>query len=900
MKRVGSQIFLTVLMFLIAGFLSHAQIRESGTILGSVTDEGNVPLPGVTVTIESPNLLGGPQTMATDARGYYKFRSLAVGIYKVTAKIQGFSTMVKEGIVLHAGMTLTADFKMKQAKEEKEIIVVAEIPTIDIKSSQPKPIIFTDEFLNALPGKSSWYMIMSLAPGISQTYNYQGNAWMNDGINVFSAMMASAGYMPDTRILKEATVQSLGLPAEYGEFSGSVLSTITKSGSNKFSTFMEFTYYGKKWNSQNAGKPPLQEWYDPSLAKSVYATIPFYDYSGQVGGKILQDKLWFFAAVEYRTKKTPIAGLTKSKDSLAKNAFGKLSFQLNKSNKFNLTVNRNFQSSTNGAISVLNPDIGADQNWVNWFGSLNWTSIFSATTFLDVKAGYNYYFSGVMPQGGLDTPGIYDQYLRKYINNYIDATAQVCWNYHGNAHLSHYVPHFIKGSHDFKLGLEYLYHKILWDRKAPGNRIEYYYNGVPRTAEDRQHWYQDLYVGNFIAFVQDRWSLSDRVTLNLGTRLNHLRFYFPSESSSRGTVYNTLAIAPRLGISYDLLGDRKNIVKLSYSRYFEPLSRNWFGSFEHRYDAGAKYVWNAVTQKWDMTIPAIPYTAVAKIDIQSGINQPNVWEISGGYERELFRDASLALNFWWRELGDAMYVLYTDDVWGPYTTTNPGPDGLVGTADDKGPITIYQLVYRGSQRALLNYGKGNPPWMTWDIVYKDRALELRFTKRYSRRWQMMASYCYHRVTGNADGSYAGAGPLDPNININAYGERGFQLPHQFILQGNALLPLDISLSAMYTLMSGQYKNDQVIIMPPLYRMYPYIYVNPVGSKQADAVSNLDVKIEKQFRYRGFTFGVGLDVFNATNNYGGSGELYTEYGILYGKRYYTKTPRTFQMTLRIIY
>jgi len=900
MNHGRQALFLLCLGMIIVAGPAFSQIRESGEIRGTVTEPSGEALPGAEVTIEGNYLIGGPRTMVTDARGLYRFRSLPVGTYKVTAALSGFKTMVREGISLHAGFTLISDFKMVQAAVAQEIEVIAEIPTIDVKSSQPKPIIYTDELLNALPGKTSWSMIMSLAPGITQSYNYQGHAWMNDGINVFSAMFASAGYAPDMRIIKEATVQSLGLPAEYGEFSGAVLSTITKSGSNKFSTFNEVTYYGKKWNSQNAKKPPLEEWYSPSLADQVYATIPFFDISSQLGGKIFHDKLWFFIAGEYKTKKTPISGLDKSKDSLVKNGFLKLTFQLNNSNKFNLTVNRNFSSSTNGAISVLNPDVGVDSDTVNWFGSLNWTSIFSATTFLDVKAGYNYYFSGVMPHGGLDTPGIYDQYLRKYINNYTDATATVCWNYHGNAHLSHYVPEFIKGSHDFKLGLEYLYHKILWDRKAPGNRIEYYYNGVPRTAQDRLRWYQDTYVGNAIGFVQDRWSLTDRLTFNLGTRINHLRFYFPSESSPRGTVYNSLAIAPRLGISYDLLGDRKNIVKLSYSRYFEPLSRNWFGSFEHRYDGGAQYVWNAATQQWDMTTPAIPYTAVAQIGVPSDINQPNVWEISGGYERELFRDASLAVNFWWRELGDAMYVLYTDDVWGPYTAANPGPDGLTGTADDKGPIEIFSLVYRGTQRALINYGKGNPPWMTWDPVYKDRALELRFSKKYSNRWQMMASYCYHRVTGNTDGSYSGASPLDPNRNINAYGERGWQLPHQFILQGNVLLPLDVSLSAMYTLMSGRYMDDQVIIMPPSYRMYPYIYLNPVGSKQADSVSNLDLRMEKQFRYKGFTFGVGLDVFNAANNYGGSGELGTEYGVLYGRRYSMKTPRTFQMTIRIIY
>lgn len=898
MRRKFSGFFLVFLGILLISLGANSQVRESGEIQGTITDTAGEPLPGVEITIESPNLLGGPQARVTDVQGFYRFYSLSVGTYKVTAKLAGFKTMVKEGIELHARFTLTCDFKMSQAAVAEEVEVVAEIPTIDTKSSQPKPVILTDEFLNTLPGKQSWSMIVSLAPGMTQSYSSVGYAWMNDGIDVSYPFNGMAAYSADTRIIKEAGVLSLGLPAEYGGFSGAVLSSITKSGSNKFSTFTEFTYYGKKWNSQNASKPPPEEWYTASMAEQVYATIPFYDISGQLGGKIIQDKLWFFIAGEYKTKKTPITGLDKSSDSLAKNVFLKFSYQLTNSNKFNLTVNRNFTGLTNRGLNVLNPDIGVDYDDTNWFGSLNWTAIFSPTTFLDVKAGYNYYFSGAMPQGGLDTPGIYDSYYRRYINNYTDATAVVTSNYHANAHLSHYVPDFIMGSHDFKLGLEYVKYKILWDRKAPGNRIEYYYNGVPRTAQDRLRWYQDTYVGNIIGFVQDRWSLTNRLTLNLGVRIEHLRFYFPSKSSPRGTAYQTWTIAPRLGITYDLLGDRKNIIKLAYSRYYEGMMRNWFGWFEHRYDGGAHYAWNATTQQWDMTLSPTESTNIPPVDIQSGINQPNVWEISGGYERELFRDASLAVNFWWRELGDAMYIFFLDDVYAPYSATNPGPDGLTGTTDDTS-ITVYELVNRGTQLGLVNPSKGNPPWMDQDWVYKDRAVELRFTKKYSNRWQMMASYSYHRVTGNVDGAYAG-GIMDPNRGINAYGERGYNLPHQFLLQGSVLLPLDISLSTMFYLKSGAYRNPTTVVYPPAYRNYPQIYPEPYGTIKAGSISNLDLRIEKQFRYKGATLGLGVDVFNATNNYDGDQELYTSYGIAYGKRTYIKTPRTFQMTIRIIY
>jgi hypothetical protein len=300
-----------------------------------------------------------------------------------------------------------------------------------------------------------------------------------------------------------------------------------------------------------------------------------------------------------------------------------------------------------------------------------------------------------------------------------------------------------------------------------------------------------------------------------------------------------------------------------------------------------------------MTRPPTSPTVAPSYPVEEGINQPNIWEISGGYERELFRDASLSVNFWWRELGDSMYLFYYDDVWAPYITTNPGPDGRVGTADDMGPFTIYTVAERGTERRLVNPRKGNPPWNEWDWIYKDRAIELRFTKKYSNRWQMMASYVYHRVTGNVDGAYS-TGIYDPNRAINAYGERGYNLPHQFMLQGSVLLPLNISFSAVYYLKSGRYLDDTATLYPPTYRLWPLIYMHTPGSgKKGDPVSNLDLKLEKQIQYQGFTLGIGLDVFNATNN-DGTNELGTRYGSTYGVRTYTKTPRTFQMTIRIIW
>src|SRR5688572_33398127 len=75
----------------------------TGTILGTVTDESKAVLPGVTVTLTSPVLPGGPQTSVTDANGGYRFAGLAPGTYKLTLTIEGFGTYSEELRVVTGG-----------------------------------------------------------------------------------------------------------------------------------------------------------------------------------------------------------------------------------------------------------------------------------------------------------------------------------------------------------------------------------------------------------------------------------------------------------------------------------------------------------------------------------------------------------------------------------------------------------------------------------------------------------------------------------------------------------------------------------------------------------------------------------------------------------------------------
>ena len=154
--------FLLAFGILIACIYSFSQIREAGSIQGHVTDLDGAALSEVTITVESPGLIGGPRYTITDDSGFFKFSSLYIGVYKVKAELPGFMALIKEGIKLHANVTLTVDFKITQATLREEIVVLGDIPTVDVKSSSTGSVVLTDELLTSIPSSKNFEWILNL------------------------------------------------------------------------------------------------------------------------------------------------------------------------------------------------------------------------------------------------------------------------------------------------------------------------------------------------------------------------------------------------------------------------------------------------------------------------------------------------------------------------------------------------------------------------------------------------------------------------------------------------------------------------------------------------------------------------------------------------------------------
>src|SRR5690242_6753561 len=110
---------------------AFAQV-QGGSIIGTIKDEQGGMLPGVTVTAQG---LDATQTFVTEANGEFRFLNLAPGPYKVTATLSGFSTLVRENVIVEVGKNVELPMAMKVAAVIETITVVGESPVIDTRAT---------------------------------------------------------------------------------------------------------------------------------------------------------------------------------------------------------------------------------------------------------------------------------------------------------------------------------------------------------------------------------------------------------------------------------------------------------------------------------------------------------------------------------------------------------------------------------------------------------------------------------------------------------------------------------------------------------------------------------------------------------------------------------------------
>jgi hypothetical protein len=873
-----------LLLILQPGLFS--QSRETGAIVGTVTDEEGAALPGVSVTLSSPSLMG-IRSFVTEANGSYRFPALPPGQYTVKAEFQDFATVIRKNIRLTTTVRLTVDIIMKPAAVAEETTVIAQSPTVDIKSTETASVTLSDELLRNTPYSQFTADIVNLAPGVNNDVAFgassvTGIAYAIDGISVADPEAGSAWVFLDHNIIEEAKVMGLGLPAEYGNFSGVIFNLITKSGGNQFSGHFEANLQGKKddwpkglWQAENN-----QAYIDdfPELTSPLARLL---DVNAHLGGPILKDKLWFYVGLQYYNSQDFVTGFEEAIDYKQPRGFFKLTSQLSPNTNMTVFLELDTYNGVNRApfaytYSQLNLNTTLTQKSPEVVGNFSLTTILSPKSFFDLKGAFFWGRCYLDPEEGMDIPGHFSLNENKlYYNSYHYAYYDRS-RFQVNASYTHYAEDFIHGDHDFKFGVEversfvrnrYGYtgdgvNDPLFGNTGLAHTAFFDYYGEPYLAYQYEGYDMNTYCTRVEAFAQDSWQIMPRLNINAGLRFSQ---NWGTVKGVDGVVYNTHRIAPRIGFTFDLFGDKTTVLKAHYGQFTEAM----FSSYHDRLNPSTAfsdyvgYYWDYDTEEWVEFLRIVPED---RYKMAEDIKHPYMNQYVVGIERELFKDASLGVSFIYRQWKDIIgrYDLKADyelvDIFVPELNQSfKIYERTLGTVD------TYEYI-------LDNIEKGQP-WISLDPYRKYWAIQFQFNKRFSNRWQLLASYVYSRAKGTIDNDFANdigysdrdeLSTADPNFWINAEGNLTFDPTHQIKIQGTYVLPFDISLNAYFRAVSGNRWTTRYWTSR-LNQGRVTFYAEPRGSNQYPMQKVLDVRLEKVFtlaeKYR---LGLILDVFNVFN------------------------------------
>ncbi len=615
--------FLGAVALLLFSCVSTFAQQTAGNVAGRVLDDQGAAIPGVTVTAKS-TATGFTRSEVSDAEGVYRLSSLPVGVYDVTAELQGFTSVSRKAVAVTVGQTVSFDFALKVAALAETVNVTGATPLIQTTASSVGTVVDVQriesiplngrQFANlaaTVPGvglafhtdptKSTQYAPL-VNGGSGRNINYQIDGGDNNDDTVGGQLEAFP-----LEAIEQFNFQTQRFKAEYGRSNGGVLSVVTKSGTNNLSGSAFEFFRDKSLNSETESEHLA----DISNAAAGLPVTGKGDYrqnlfGGSFGGPIVKDKAHFFLAVErtnqdktqvvntqglfpslngvfavpYRV--TPFSG--KVTANLSPNQFLSVRYGHDKDTQpYGASPNSTFNNwgdSTNSYNSI-----NVNHNWVLSGSKLN-EFIFQfadfGNTILSRSSAPNELFpNGVVTGANGNTPQTTEQRKFQFRDDF-------SWHKSGGGL-----------GHDMKAGVNFIDEPHLYITFNTGKGAVFNthltndVNGpISSVTVSDGNASANIPMKQFATYFQDDWRVNDRLTLNLGVRYDIMSGYQIDESKNPNFVaiqaagaagllkgiiglenaglspredYNN--IQPRVGAVYDLRGDGKDIIRGGWGVY---------------------------------------------------------------------------------------------------------------------------------------------------------------------------------------------------------------------------------------------------------------------------------------------------------------------------------------------
>ena len=957
-------------MALLALSLPAAQAGPTGAIKGRITDDKGAPLRGAYLYVTSPAALGIANYM-TSRSGLFELPGLVPGSYKIVAEMPGFKTVTMDGIVVSAGATFTANFKMEPTATEEELTTARPGPGLD-RDSARYAFVLDRDLISRLPLHRDLTALLGIVPGLIFESDFDDGRMSLNGTPLTEAVVVQDGIIVthprddvimdriNIELIDEVVVESAGHTAATGPGQGAYINIVHRPGSAAPQGSLSYSASGKGLSDSL--------WTAAELAQMPDAAPPAlrreHDLSFSLAGPLLEDMAWVFANFRYNSlgRRAPFTYWTDPLgvrhfvyDYKQRDISGTLKLSLNVLDKIKGVIEVGF---TGLDEPVYGPEVGKlrpEESTRNLDGKgtflarIGGTYVVDQNMRVDLSVGYAKFKQPLfLNAASVAKPQYFDIITGRAFGSGPLNDREGASRMRGGATLTRLQDGLLGMFHELVAGGEYETTSTSSSTWKSDNLIYNYANGSPYTygqtvsptSGDEVGW---GLIGFYIApstdsmslkrelrrisfFVQDTMKIGGRLSFSAGLRFDRSEARFGpfskgasgnSVSASLGStlidpilgfnlyssvnlagwdksiLWNTLS--PRFGLSFDLLGNGRTILKGSWARLPEYLGLGYSQDLAQVHpDASHDFVWydengDGAVSGTD-TFSLVPYDfRVYKSEffrqaVDPDLSAPVIEEWTAGIEQEIARGFSLGVRYidrrhsnltghvvydpsteaqWWR-LADA-----PTGWWVPFSTVVPGTDGYPDV-----PVNLY--LPSSTAPAFFERIENVP-----ELTARYRSLEFSFHKRMSHNWQAFGSLTWNRATGTATVASpwsAGNSPalLTPNSFTNlSSADRLFQdRPLVARLAGTVRFGWDIYASILVKAQSGSPWARTVTIIPPAdwaaangAQMIPIkVYLESPGSRRFGSWKTLDFRLEKEFVRAGRSLvGVSVDVYNLLGN-----------------------------------
>lgn len=552
---------------------------ESGGIVGRVSVEEGVPARGARVEARGPGL-PLQRYAATDASGYFEMQGLPVGRYDLRLFLVGYRPVALDSIPVRLGRTTSiGEVRLTaQAAELGEIEVTAERPLIDPASAAAVTNLPAEQFED-LPTDRNFRSIVSLAPQANLSrlpndeVNIAGgtgpeNAYFLDGVNITDPFAGSTSSNLPYNFIRELQVKAGGYEAEFGRATGGIVNVVTHTGGNEFGGQVFAFYTG----SGLSASPRF------ALPGAEEAEFTEYDFGGSLGGPILRDRLWFFAAYNpsFRRQQVTLPDLRPPDETRTQHLFAtKLTWQPGPRTDVTFTVHGDPGSRRHLVLEFV-PQTVANEEAIVEVGSQGGVVLSSLARHrlsggLELEGGASWVVDRDHSRAPTEL-GATEPFFLDYTTGTASGGRGITREMRTERRALRASLSAPLGRHGLKVGAEYEDNRFdEWsDQSAepgsPGGTLVRYDETTWGWGRGRT----DVTLQNRVptVYAQDAWRVSDRLTLNLGLRWEGQ--YLTTASGDAAQSF-TDQWQPRAGAVYLL--DREGSHRLfgAYGRFYEQL-----------------------------------------------------------------------------------------------------------------------------------------------------------------------------------------------------------------------------------------------------------------------------------------------------------------------------------------